>query len=57
MKYWVDVSKGSEYIILSQLSENETYLLVKFLSNLSFGLSLSWGTYDEKGNMKLEGGC
>ncbi|HHC1310736.1 TPA: hypothetical protein ACN681_000848 [Klebsiella pneumoniae] len=57
MKYWMNISKGSEDIVLSQLSESETYSLIKFLSDLSFGLSLSWGTYDEKGNLKLEGGC
>ncbi|EPW5456172.1 hypothetical protein [Enterobacter hormaechei] len=57
MKYWMNISKGSEDIVLSQLSESETYSLIKFLSDLSFGLSLSWGTYDEKGNMKLEEGC
>lgn len=57
MKYWINLSKGSEEVVLSQLSESETYSLIKFFSDLSFDLSLSWGTYDEKGNMKLEGGC
>jgi hypothetical protein len=57
MKNWINISKESEEVVLSQLSESETYSLIKLLSDLSFGLSLSWGTYDEKGNMQLEGGC